>query len=207
VTRSNVDRRISRARARVFTTIWSWSTRRRSSALAASRRPRAASSPTPPDYGNCVSHSRYFWGVRLHGLFALDGTPRVLLVTLPKTPERSVCLTLPAERAPVGAPRQRLRRTRLRTKSRRTRRDNHPATTERRKPPAGCCSRRSSNESSRTPVQNLLTLEGHGAKPLHGLGATASEHASSPSQPRSRSTTDSADRRARSATHRRSGGN
>jgi hypothetical protein len=46
------------------------------------------------DYGYCVSHSRFFWGFRLHGLFALDGTPRALLLTSPKTPERDVCLTL-----------------------------------------------------------------------------------------------------------------
>jgi hypothetical protein len=46
------------------------------------------------DYGYCASHSRYFWGFRLHGLFALDGTPRALLLTSPKTPERDVCLTL-----------------------------------------------------------------------------------------------------------------
>ena len=46
------------------------------------------------DYGYCASHSRYFWGFRLHGLFALDGTPRALMLTSPKTPERDVCLTL-----------------------------------------------------------------------------------------------------------------
>ena len=46
------------------------------------------------DYGYCTSHSRYFWGFRLHGLFALDGTPRALMLTSPKTSERDVCLTL-----------------------------------------------------------------------------------------------------------------
>lgn len=46
------------------------------------------------DYGYCASHSRYFWGFRLHCLFALDGTPRALVLTSPKTPERDVCLTL-----------------------------------------------------------------------------------------------------------------
>ena len=46
------------------------------------------------DFGYCASHSRYFWGFRLHGLFALDGTPRALALTSPKTPERDVCLTL-----------------------------------------------------------------------------------------------------------------
>jgi hypothetical protein len=46
------------------------------------------------DYGWCASHSRFFWGFRLHGLFGLDGTPRALMLTSPKTPERDVCLTL-----------------------------------------------------------------------------------------------------------------
>jgi hypothetical protein len=42
------------------------------------------------DYGYCRSHSRYFWGFRLHGLFALDGTPRALSLTSPKRDERDV---------------------------------------------------------------------------------------------------------------------
>jgi hypothetical protein len=46
------------------------------------------------DFGYCASHSRYFWGFRLHGLFAMDGTPRAITLTSPKTPERDVCLTL-----------------------------------------------------------------------------------------------------------------
>lgn len=46
------------------------------------------------DYGYCASHSRYFWGFRLHGLFALDGTPRALQLTSPKANERDVCLSL-----------------------------------------------------------------------------------------------------------------
>jgi len=46
------------------------------------------------DYGYCASHSRLFWGFRLHGLFALDGTPRALALTSPKVGEREVCLRL-----------------------------------------------------------------------------------------------------------------
>jgi transposase len=46
------------------------------------------------DYGWCASHSRYFWGFRLHGLFALDGTPRALSLTSPKVGERDVCLNM-----------------------------------------------------------------------------------------------------------------
>src|SRR4051794_35969393 len=42
------------------------------------------------DYGYCRSHSRYFWGFRLHALFALDGTPRALALTSPKRDERDV---------------------------------------------------------------------------------------------------------------------
>ena len=46
------------------------------------------------DYGYCRSHSRYFWGFRLHALFALDGTPRALALTSPKRDERDVCVEL-----------------------------------------------------------------------------------------------------------------
>ena len=46
------------------------------------------------DYGWCASHSRFFWGFRLHGLFALDGTPRALLLTSPKSSEREICLAM-----------------------------------------------------------------------------------------------------------------
>jgi len=46
------------------------------------------------DYGYCASHSRYFWGVRLHAIFALDGTPRAFVLTPPKRDEREVGLEL-----------------------------------------------------------------------------------------------------------------
>ena len=46
------------------------------------------------DYGWCASHSRYFWGFRLHAIFAPDGTPRALTLTSPKTDERDVALVL-----------------------------------------------------------------------------------------------------------------
>jgi len=54
------------------------------------------------DYGYCASHSRYFYGFRLHALFAPDGTPRALALTSPKVDEREVCLKLVArcERQP-----------------------------------------------------------------------------------------------------------
>ena len=46
------------------------------------------------DYGYCASHSRFFWGFRLHGLFAPDGTPRALALTSPKLDERAVAAQL-----------------------------------------------------------------------------------------------------------------
>ena len=54
------------------------------------------------DYGYCASHSRFFWGFRLHALFATDGTPRALALTSPKVDEKDVCLQLVArcERQP-----------------------------------------------------------------------------------------------------------
>jgi hypothetical protein len=46
------------------------------------------------DYGYCASHSRWFWGFRLHTLMAPDGTPRAMALTSPKEGEREVCLGL-----------------------------------------------------------------------------------------------------------------
>jgi hypothetical protein len=54
------------------------------------------------DYGYCASHSRHFFGFRLHALFAPDGTPRALALTSPKIDEKLVCLqmVLRCERQP-----------------------------------------------------------------------------------------------------------
>jgi len=46
------------------------------------------------DYGYCASHSRHFFGFRLHALFAPDGTPRALALTSPKIDEKLVCLEM-----------------------------------------------------------------------------------------------------------------
>jgi hypothetical protein len=46
------------------------------------------------DYGYCASHSRFFWGFRMHAIFAADGTPRALTVASPKRDEREVALEL-----------------------------------------------------------------------------------------------------------------
>lgn len=46
------------------------------------------------DYGWCGSHSRFFWGFRLHGLFAPDGTPKAFTLASPKRDEREVGIEL-----------------------------------------------------------------------------------------------------------------
>jgi hypothetical protein len=46
------------------------------------------------DYGYCASHSRFFYGFRLHTLFAIDGTPRAVALTSAKVDEKDVCLQL-----------------------------------------------------------------------------------------------------------------
>lgn len=46
------------------------------------------------DYGYSASHSRFFWGFRLHAIFAPDGTPRALCLASPKRDEREVGLEL-----------------------------------------------------------------------------------------------------------------
>jgi hypothetical protein len=54
------------------------------------------------DYGYRASHSRFFWGFRLHGLFAPDGTPRAFTLASPKRDEREVGLELPERADRVG---------------------------------------------------------------------------------------------------------
>jgi hypothetical protein len=46
------------------------------------------------DYGYCASHSRYFWGMRLHAIFSPDGTPRALELCSSKRSEREIGLVL-----------------------------------------------------------------------------------------------------------------
>ena len=45
-------------------------------------------------YGYCASHSRFFWGFRLHAIFAPDGTPRALTLASPNRDEREVALEM-----------------------------------------------------------------------------------------------------------------
>jgi len=52
-------------------------------------------------YGYCRSHSRWFWGMRLHLACAPDGTPRAAIVAPADQKEREVALRL-LEIAPRG---------------------------------------------------------------------------------------------------------
>ena len=45
-------------------------------------------------YGYCKSHSRWFWGMRLHLACSPDGTPRAAALVAADRPEREVALTL-----------------------------------------------------------------------------------------------------------------
>ena len=45
-------------------------------------------------YGYCASHSRCFWGLRLHAICAPDGTPRALTAAAPSRDEHEVGLEL-----------------------------------------------------------------------------------------------------------------
>src|SRR3954453_7321610 len=45
-------------------------------------------------YGYCPSHSRWFFGMRLHGVFGLDGTPRAVRLVGADRPERDVALAM-----------------------------------------------------------------------------------------------------------------
>jgi len=55
------------------------------------------------DYGWCASHSRFFWGFRLHLLAAPDGTPRAFTLASPKRDEREVGLELLARCPRAGS--------------------------------------------------------------------------------------------------------
>jgi hypothetical protein len=132
------------------------------------------------DYGYCRSHSRFFWGFRLHGLFALDGTPRAIALTSPKRDERDVCLDL-IDRCQRAGPlivigdkgyasrdfqAQMLTRQAIIV---RPRRKDEPGTGPHLAPI------RQRIESIFWTFKDLLTLERHGARTLHGLRARISQ--------------------------------
>ena len=131
------------------------------------------------DYGYCASHSRYFWGFRLHALFALDGTPRALLLTSPKTPEPDVCLTLLercqrqghlfviGDKGYAGRDFEHSAHQLDATIVRPRRKDEGPGGPH-------LAPIRQRIESIFQTCKDLLTLERHGARTLHGLATRIS---------------------------------
>jgi hypothetical protein len=126
------------------------------------------------DYGYSAAHSRYFWGFRLHGLFALDGTPRALQLASPKTPERDICLqlldrierdrhlTVVGDKGYAGRVFEQSARQLEATIIRPKRRDEHGSGPH-------LAPVRQRIESIFHTCKSLLTLEHHGARSLHGL--------------------------------------
>lgn len=127
------------------------------------------------DYGYCASHSRYFWGFRLHGLFAPDGTPIALRITSPKDGERDVALGLLARAQPgrqitvigdkgyAGREFEAAARELGATIVRPRRKDEDPAGRPHLAPI------RQRIESIFWTLKDILTLERHGARTLPGL--------------------------------------
>jgi hypothetical protein len=126
------------------------------------------------DYGYCVSHSRFFWGFRLHAIFAADGTPRAFALTSPKRDEREVGLELLARCRRAGgetllgdkgyAGREFAQAvSELDATIVRPRRKDEPGRGVHRAPI------RQRIESIFWTCKDLLTLERHGARTLHGV--------------------------------------
>jgi len=123
----------------------------------------------------CTCGQSHFWGFRLHGLFALDGTPRALQLSSPKTPEREVCLALLERCQRTGhvyvlgdkgyAGREfEKAAAELDATIIRPRRKDEPGDGPRLAPI------RQRIESIFQTCKDLLTLERHGARTLDGLG-------------------------------------
>jgi len=128
------------------------------------------------DFGYCASHSRYFWGFRLHALFALDGTPRALALTSPKVDEKQVCLQMIArcERAPgqilivIGDKNFRGREFETDLDALEATMIRPRRTDERGRRPH-LAPIRQRIESIFWTAKDILTLERHGARTLHNL--------------------------------------
>jgi hypothetical protein len=59
-------------------------------------------------YGYCASHSRWFWGLRLHLVATLNGLPVGIALTGAKADERQVLLSIPGDPGLAGRPGQAL---------------------------------------------------------------------------------------------------
>ena len=77
-------------------------TRRRSSAAGPGRPAKRSELAGFAEYGYCASHSRYFWGLRLHLLCTLHGLPVGFALTGAKADERQVLLRHPRHRPRPG---------------------------------------------------------------------------------------------------------
>lgn len=127
------------------------------------------------DYGYCASHSRYFWGFRLHALFSPDGTPRALQIASPKVGERDIALGLLARTATgrkltvigdkgyAGKEFESAAQEMGATIVRPRRKDEDPAARPHLAPI------RQRIESIFWTLKDILTLERHGARTLPGL--------------------------------------
>jgi hypothetical protein len=126
------------------------------------------------DYGWCASHSRYFWGFRLHAIFASDGTPRALQLASPKVDERDIGLAL-LDRCPRCGGETLLGDKGYTGRDFATGVDQLDATfvrPRRKDEPAGgphLAPIRQRIESIFWTCKDLLTLERHGARTLAGL--------------------------------------
>lgn len=130
------------------------------------------------DYGYCASHSRYFWGFRLHTLMAPDGTPRAMALTSPKEGEREVCLrllarvnrtgpiTLLGDKGYAGAEFE-AQAAALGASIVRPRRKDEPEV----EGDLHLAPLRQRIESIYWTAKDILTLERHGARTLRGLRA------------------------------------
>ena len=124
-------------------------------------------------YGYCASHSRYFWGMRLHGAFGLDGTPRGIVLWGADRPEREVAAELlprivaggeaiVCDKGYAGAEFEAGVAELGSVVVRPARRDE---------PPSGfrLAAIRQRVESIYQTLKDILTLERHGARTLEGL--------------------------------------
>ena len=142
--------------------------------------------------------------MRLHGLFALDGTPRAIQLVSADRPEREIGLSLIARAARGGetiicdkgyaGAEFETAANQLGTQIARPGRRDEP---DRQRPSISPVRQRV--ESIFWTLKDLLTLERHGARTLHNLRARIATGCSR-SPPASGSTTNSADHHAQSPT-------
>ena len=128
------------------------------------------------DYGYCASHSRLFYGLRLHTLSAPDGTPRAMILTSPKDNERDVALRM-LERVNRNGPLTVIgdkgyNGTEFKAKAASIQVTIlRPVRKDERGQGPHLAPLRQRIESIFQTFKDILTLERHGARTLHGLRA------------------------------------